>query len=94
MSFPRLNISFPRISRSLKILCRSLDLISRSLDFISSSLKMIMSRERDIKLRECLKNKICMSLHGFHRNASCILYRKEHDKILSYIIKYRGKEQT
>ena len=48
------------ISRSRKILCRSLDLMS-------CSLKIIMSRERDIKLRERLKDKICMSLPGFRK---------------------------
>ena len=73
--------SLDLISRSLKILCCSLDLISRSLKLISRSLKIvcssldlisrsrenIISRERDIKLREQLKNKMCMSLPGFRR---------------------------
>ena len=65
--------SLDLISRSLKILCRSLDFISRSLDLLSRSLNIIMSREREIKLRERLKNKICMSLPGFRIIASYLV---------------------
>ena len=62
--------SLDLISRSLKILCPSLYLISRSLE-------IIMLRERDIELKERLKNKMCMSLPGFRTIilfAPCLLF--------------------
>ena len=66
MSFPRLHMSFPRLNKSFPRDIMLFPQLNKSFPQLNKlSLKLLMSRERDIKLRERLENKICMFLPRF-----------------------------